>query len=111
VFPSIVGRYKDKTKFKLGEKSYFIGIEAQLKRKELILKYPMDHGIITNWDDMEDLWHHTFYNELKIFPEEELVHLTEVVIGPKASREKMTQIMFETFNVPGLYVSLLIRFN
>ncbi len=32
--------------------------------------------------------------------------MTESPIGPKANREKMTQILFETFKVNGFYVSL-----
>lgn len=71
------------------------------------MSYPIETGIVSSWEDMEKVWHHCFYNELRVQPEEcNGVLLTEAPRNPKQNREKMISIMFETFSVKNTYVAL-----
>lgn len=108
-FPCVVGdrRIKQFTVMMCmgGFKTRFIGDEALIKRGTLDLSYPIERGVVTNWDNMEAIWHHTFYNELRRAPEECPTLITEPPLQSKKDREKATQIMFETFSVPLLCIA------
>jgi actin-related protein len=107
VFPSVIGRPRlQGVQAGKGGKEFYVGFEAFSKRGILTLKdSTISHGIITNFDDMEKIWHYTFEEELRAMPEEQAVLLTEAPLNPESHRRKTGQIMFEKFNVPGLYLA------
>eukprot|EP01120_Amphizonella_sp_Union-15-10_P005404 TRINITY_DN161_c0_g2_i1.p1 TRINITY_DN161_c0_g2~~TRINITY_DN161_c0_g2_i1.p1 ORF type:complete len:364 (-),score=54.99 TRINITY_DN161_c0_g2_i1:16-1107(-) len=107
IFSSVVGRIRH-TGITIGAEhsETYIGDAAQAKRGLLALEYPIERGIVKDWNAMEKIWHHMFYNELKASPEEQPVLVTEAPQCPKANRETIVQTMFETFNVPASFVFL-----
>lgn len=106
VFPNIVGRPKNKGIMVGSEtKDYYVGTQAEEKRGILTLSYPIGHGIVEDWDDLEKVIEHCFTNELRVRCDEHPVLITEAPLNPKVNREKLTSILFDTFRVPGLYVA------
>lgn len=107
------------------EGDVFIGKKAQEFRGLLKIKYPMEHGIVTDWDDMERIWSWVYAEELGTLSEEvrlrlrvwhalvRLTHtyqhpvlLTEAPLNPRHNRDVAAQIFFDTFNVPALFISV-----
>jgi centractin len=84
----------------------FIGRKAQELRGLLKIRYPIEHGIVTDWEDMERIWQYIYTDELKTLSEEHPVLLTEAPLNPRSNRDTAAQIFFETFNVPALFTSI-----
>lgn len=89
------------------EGDLFVGPKAEEYRGLLSIRYPMEHGIVTDWNDMERIWSYIYSkDQLSTFSEEHPVLLTEAPLNPRRNREKAAEIFFETFNVPAWFVSM-----
>ncbi|XP_058382156.1 uncharacterized protein LOC131394721 [Diceros bicornis minor] len=106
IFPTILGKLRhDNPLVGMEEKDWFIGAEVQNKRGQLNLQYPVSRATIADWDNMEKIWHHSFYQVLHIAPEQHPLMVTEPPLNTMSNKEKVSQILFETFNVPALYLA------
>lgn len=108
-FPSIVGRPILRAEERAGDieiKDIMCGDEASAVRSSLQISYPMENGIIRNWEDMEHLWNYAFYEKLKEDTTGRKVLLTEPPMNPLKNREKMVSTMFEKYNFGGVYVAI-----
>ena len=105
--PTVVARAKffQSSMIGMGQKRVYIGCDAKKKRPiQMNMSHPIERGIITNWNDMETIYQHLFDEELKLGSDEYPVLLTDVIDNSKLSRKRMTEIMFEKFNVPAMGV-------
>lgn len=103
--PSVIGRPRlPGVVSGMGLKDCFVGSDAYNKRGVLSLRYPIEHGIVVNWDDMELLWQHTFQNELRVEASQYPILLTEATLNPMANKEKAAEMLFESFNVPSMHI-------
>eukprot|EP00930_Biecheleria_cincta_P084148 TRINITY_DN73641_c0_g1_i1.p1 TRINITY_DN73641_c0_g1~~TRINITY_DN73641_c0_g1_i1.p1 ORF type:complete len:484 (-),score=87.80 TRINITY_DN73641_c0_g1_i1:789-2240(-) len=101
VLPSCIGHADEQGKTYVCEEAMGLAKQGMLQ-----IEFPIEKGLVTNWAGMEAIWHHTFFNELRVNPEEHKILLVEAAIGPRVNRERMTSIMFETFKVPAMYLNL-----
>ena len=108
-FPTLIGYPKYQsimTDVEHYVRDSYIGEEALNLRGVLKLVYPIEHGQITDWGAMEKIWYYTFFNDLRVDPAEHPVLLTEPPLNPVSNREKMAELMFNTFNAPAVYISM-----
>ncbi|KAJ5079489.1 actin-7-related [Anaeramoeba ignava] len=105
-FPTIIGRLRhEEIMIGVETQDLYIGNEAIKRKGFCTINYPIENGIVKNWDEMEKILNHILDSELKIKSEDHPFLLTEPPFNPKINREKTTQIMFETFDIPAFYVA------
>jgi len=109
IFPSMVGRPILRFEEKIDNvqlKDVMVGDEAQKLRMMLQVTYPLDNGIIRNWDDMQYVWDYTFHEKLKIQPKDCKIMLTEAPMNPAQNRKKMIEVMFEKYGFKSCYIAI-----
>ncbi|MGH0126787.1 UNVERIFIED_CONTAM: hypothetical protein FKN15_038310 [Acipenser sinensis] len=110
IFPALVGRPIIRSTAKVGNieiKDLMVGDEASELRSMLEVNYPMENGIVRNWDDMKHLWDYTFGPEkLNIDSRNCKILLTEPPMNPMKNREKIIEVMFETYQFSGVYIAI-----
>jgi actin-related protein 3 len=109
IIPSLIANVQETKggkKDDVEDLDFYIGAEAAIKRHNYNVDYPIRHGVVENWDNMEKYWQRCLYQYLNCDPEEHYVLLTEPPMNTPENREYTAEIMFETFNVPGLYIAV-----
>ena len=93
-------------KGRIDDLDFFIGDDALGMAKTYSIDYPVRHGQVENWDHMERFWQQCIFKYLRCEPEEHYFCLTEPPLNAPENREYTAEIMFETFNVKGLYIAV-----
>mmetsp|Transcript_10537 Transcript_10537/g.15208 ORF Transcript_10537/g.15208 Transcript_10537/m.15208 type:complete len:387 (-) Transcript_10537:240-1400(-) len=109
IFPSMIGRplMRAEEEFKDVElKDIMVGDECAKYRAMLETSYPVENGIVKDWEGMKHLWDYTFFERMKIDPKEHKVLLTEPPMNPTDNKKRMLENMFETYNFPAAKVSI-----
>eukprot|EP01063_Lacrimia_lanifica_P025138 TRINITY_DN3290_c0_g2_i1.p1 TRINITY_DN3290_c0_g2~~TRINITY_DN3290_c0_g2_i1.p1 ORF type:complete len:440 (+),score=124.31 TRINITY_DN3290_c0_g2_i1:133-1320(+) len=107
-FPTLLGqpRHPGLGGIMLGAKQdMFIGNDAKERQGLLATSCPIDRADIKDWGDIDKLLYQVFYLELMVTPDEHPVLLTEAPGRSRESREKLTELIFETYNAPALVLA------
>ncbi|KAM4689585.1 actin-related protein T2-like [Discoglossus pictus] len=107
VIPTVTGRVKNKASvLRSGQKDFYVANDALYKKSILKLKYPIEKGVITEWEDMEKIWKHIYDKELQVKATDRPLLMSEPPLNPLQNREITTEIMFETIKAPAMYLSV-----
>lgn len=109
---STVGKpYMETAKTGDNRKETFVGQELIQPELRLKLVNPLRHGIIVDWDTVQDIWEYLFHQEMKIAPEEHAVLVSDPPLSPHTNREKYAEMLFETFHTPAMHIAYQSRLS
>ena len=109
VYPSVVGTPKKTVEPMMigaNKNRKYCGDEAICNSAFVDLSYPIERGAIKNWEYFDNIMNNTFHNHLRVFPEDYSLLITEPPLNPRDNREKLCQVLFETYNVPQMRIEL-----
>ncbi|XP_003785258.1 actin-like protein 7B [Otolemur garnettii] len=86
-------------------KQTYVGHELLSTDTPLKLINPLKHGIVVDWDCVQNIWEYIFHTAMKILPEEHAVLVSDPPLSPNSNREKYAELMFETFGIPAMHVT------
>lgn len=111
IFPSVVGTARTQTPATPEEGQTFFAEEALAKFNSHVPRRPVEYGLITNWSTYEELISYTYDSRLCVEASDHPVIITEIPLNPRANREKLMQVMFETYRVPQFFLGTQQRFS
>lgn len=97
----MVGRQLIRSRAKVNNvevKDIMIGDEAQQVRQMLEINYPVENGIVNNWDDMKLIYNYLFGpKKMNLDTKNAKILFTEATLNPVKNRAKMLEVMLEHF--------------
>uniref|UniRef100_A0A4W3IB15 Actin like 7A n=1 Tax=Callorhinchus milii TaxID=7868 RepID=A0A4W3IB15_CALMI len=106
IMSSVVGRPTQRSA-KTGDnrQENYVGEELSNSEPNLKLVNPLRHGIVVDWEGVEAIWSYIFQKGMKILPEEHAVMVADPPLSPTTNREKMAELLFETFSTPAMHIA------
>ena len=105
LIPTAVWHPQSNNMITTDDKSNLLFGDKALEAENGVIIHPIQKTKIIEWDDYELFLDNLFKNELKIKTEEYGIFMTEPPLTLKSSRESLTEILFEKFNAPFIFIT------
>ncbi|PKU47551.1 actin-like protein 7a [Limosa lapponica baueri] len=87
------------------QKETFVGRDLQNSSAPLTLTSPVRHGVVVDWNRVQDILEYIFQTEVKIQPEDHAVLVSVPPLCSITHKERYAEMMFEGFHVPAIHMA------